>query len=168
MAKTPRIYHRLGRPLGGAAAYSSLWEGPDHLLLVKSTGYTEEYQQIQYTDVQSIMVTESERRMTWNIVWIVAGVITAFPLVLGLIEHQEPIVSGILMAVILTFLAINHFRGPTCKVFLITRVQTVRLPFVRRRKAEKILARIQPLIDAAQADLLVANDVLPTAPPSVT
>ena len=59
----------------------------------------------------------------------------------------------------------NQLLGPGCTLHNVTGVQTARLEaVVRWRRAEKLLARLQPLIEAAQQDL-AAPVVIVEAPP---
>lgn len=168
MAKALRSYQKLTRAQAGLGRYSSLWLGADHILLVQSTGYREEYQRIQLGDIQAILVSVSDRRQNWAIAWGVVGVIALLPLVVALFQYETPIFSAIFLGIAVVVFLINHLLGPTCRVSVVTRVQTTRFPLVRRRKADKVLARLQPLIEAAQADLLTSPDVVPLSPPPFT
>lgn len=168
MAKPPRIYERLTRPRAGVATYSSLWLGPDHILLAQSSGFTERYQRFQFGDIQAFLITPSPRRQNWAIVWGIISLIALVPLLISLRQEESPFISGPFLGLALLVLLINHLLGPTCSVSVVTLVQTTRLPMVRRRKADQVLARVQPLITAAQADLLAAPDLISTGPPPVT
>lgn len=167
MAKKPRLYQRLTRPVAGLASYTSLWMGPDHLMIAQSSGYTEQYQRFQYSDIQAILARDSDRRMIWNVVWVVGSVISVIPLISALLTHQTPIISSVFTGLFAVAITINLLMGPSCRVYLVTRVQTAALPIVRRKKAERLFARVQPLIQAAQADLLTAPDVVPVSPPHI-
>ncbi len=165
MAKSPRIYQRLTRPRSGVATYSSLWLGPDHILLAQSTGFTEQYQRFQLSDIQAFLITPSKRRQNWAIVWTVIGLIALVPLIISLRQAESPFISGPFLLLALLALVINQLLGPACNVAVVTQVQTTRLPLVRRRTTDKVLARVQPLIAAAQADLLAAPDLVLVPPP---
>ena len=39
MAKAPNFYTRLTRNASGVGTHASLWLGPDHLMIVTSSGY---------------------------------------------------------------------------------------------------------------------------------
>lgn len=165
MAKDERIYQRLTRPKVGLASYSSLWLGPDHLMLVKSTGYTEEYLRYNFSDIQAFMLGPSSRRMFWNLGWGALAFTFGILVLNGLLRHSTPIASSIGLVIVAVFFLINYLLGPSCSVFLVTRVQTVWLPIVRRGKFDRIVQRVQPLIEAAQADLQPAPEAQPTTPP---
>jgi hypothetical protein len=60
--------------------------------------------------------------------------------------------------VLLAFLVANLLLGPTCVCHLKTAVQTEELPSLRRlRRARKVLARLRPLIVAAQGELTLGE-----------
>lgn len=167
MAKRERIYRKLSPSAAGPTQYSSLWLGPDHLMIVRSNGYIERYQRFQLSDIQAFTIGPSNRRENWNIFWGCVGLIALIPLIITLVEHDVPYVSASFLLVALGVITANLALGPTCKVFLVTRVQTVWLPLVRRRRAERTLAELEPLVQAAQADLTVTPEALPTSPPPV-
>lgn len=164
MAKTPRIYTRLTRPSGSIASYKSLWLAEDHLLIVKSTGYHETYQRLYFRDIKGFFTISSERRLAWGLVWGIVAVISGAMLGFGLQVGKQPVVSGIVCGLTTLFFVWNLLLGPACRMFAVTRVQTAPLALVRRRKAHKVLARVQPLIEAAQRDL-VPPPAEPAPPP---
>ena len=57
MAKS--IYQRLTGRKRTLFGYSQLWLAPDHILLVKSTHFAENYQRFALADIQAITVTET-------------------------------------------------------------------------------------------------------------
>jgi hypothetical protein len=155
MPKTPRTYERLTRPATSVGSYRSLWLAKDHLLLVNSSGYSEDYQRIQFSDIRGFFVIPSDRRLLWNVPWIFFGLFSGVFLINTLNSGKEPYVSGTILAFSLLLLAWNYFLGPTCIAYVVTGVQTAQLPsLVRRRKARKVLARLQPLVAAVQVDMV--------------
>ncbi len=153
MAK-PRTYTRLVRPVAGLASYQSLWQADDHLMLVRSSGYEEQYQRFNYADIRCLCLTPSSVRLTWALVWgfilLMCGLFT-----MGVGSRDGPNTFIVVVAAVATlFLVINQALGPTCRVYLVTRVATVVLPVRRRRKAQRLIARLKPLILQAQADLV--------------
>src|SRR5580698_5743486 len=158
MPTTPRIYERLTRPATSVGSYRTLWFAKDHLLLVNSTGYSEDYQRIQFSDIKGFFVIPSERRLAWNVPWIIFALFSGVFLSNTLYSGGTPVVSGTILALSLIFLVWNNIMGPSCIAFVVTGVQTAPLPsLVRRRKTRKVLARLQPLIAEVQVDM--------TAPP---
>ena len=165
MAKPARLYTRLTRNAASFGSYASLWLAPDHLMIVRSTGYNESYSRLQLADLKGIFLTETDRRMWWGIFWGVIGGWAGVALVITLLNRDTPIVSAIFFAIGATGLLWNHLLGRGCHAYALTGVQTAELPsLVRIKKARRILARLQPLIAAAQADLVVAVPAMPVAP----
>jgi hypothetical protein len=149
---------------------SSLWLGPDHLLCADTTGYSETYKRFYFRDVQIISIQQTMRLRWWSgITGFFALVFLAF-LLIGVPKTSPThwssgdIAGGIFLSSItglcaLLFL-INLFLGPTCKSFLRTAVQIEELPSLCRvRKTRKVLARIRPLIAAAQGGELSGEAV---------
>ena len=168
MAKKPRLYQRLTRATASIGSYRSLWLGPDHLLVVTSTGYTEEYRRILFTNIQGIFTLASSRRASFALFWGFLAVLGAIIAAISYFSEQTPIGSLIVFGIGVVGLLWNHLLGPTCKVYVLTGVQTLQLPaVVRRRKAKKVLAKIELLIAAAQQTLepAIAEQPAPAAPP---
>lgn len=168
MAKAPKLYTRLTRNVAGVASYKSLWLGGDHLMVVTNTGYSESYARVQLRDIKGFFVTSSDRRLGWGIGWLVFAVVFAITVGVALANGEQPIYSSIFLVLTSTGFVWNHVLGPGCKVFVVTGVQTAELPaLVRRKKAHRVLGRVQPLIEAAQADLVSAPPVAVGEPPMV-
>jgi hypothetical protein len=152
-----RLYTRLTptrRLLGG---FASLWLGPDHLLQVHSTGYTESYSRIHLREIKGIFVTGSERRQNIGLVWALIGLVVLF---IVMLSSKSVLASVITAAILIVPLIWNHLLGLGCRFYIVTGVQTAPIEAVARwPRARKLLARIQPVIEAAQADLG------PVAPP---
>jgi hypothetical protein len=156
---------------------SRLWLGEDHLLQVESTGgYSESYKRFYFRDIQSIYL---QKTSTWQVINYVLGIIAGL-LLLWLVTVKDPagrIALGIATSVFGFFLLVNLFHGSTCICQLKTAVHLEELSSLkRRRNAEKVLARIKPLIEAAQgsataetiasqyAGLLASVNAMPATP----
>src|SRR5580698_2302749 len=67
-------YQRLTRPRARAQfavvyrTRSALWLGGDHLLLVETSGFTENYKRFYFRDIQAITVQETRRGQVWNFI----------------------------------------------------------------------------------------------------
>lgn len=158
----PRVYTRLARSWFGVASYASLWVANDHLMIVSSTGYNEAYARVMLRDIKAIFVTETPRRLIWNLVWLILAAAAAIRLVFLLLRDSTPTFSVAFLIVAVIALSLSTYAGAGCRVTMITDVQTTRLPaLVRRRKTRKVLARLQPLITAAQAELVAAGAAAP-------
>lgn len=131
---------------------TSLWLGPDHILFVDSTGFTETYKRFYFRDIQALIV---QRSANFTIINIVVAIPFTF-LMAGALVTSDAVPKGVLfvLAGILAIVGIiNVLGGATCRCYLRTAVQEEHLASLSRlRRANKILDRIRPLIVAAQAD----------------
>jgi len=142
----------------------SLWLGPDHLLCVDSSGYGENYKRFYFRDIQAVTIRETKRRTVWNgflifppAITLVGFMMSAFPLNQNV---GAAIAWSIVTAIFLVPLIINNILGATCKCQLRTAVQIEELPSLCRvRQTRKVLAKIRPLIAAAQGGELSAEAV---------
>ena len=141
------------------ALRSSLWQGPDHLLFVETTGYTETYKRFYFRDIQAIVVRKTTTFMVVNFVLGILFTIAMIPILASSkeIANGNGIVIFWLVFVLLLLglpLALNIIWGPTCACELRTAVQTQELPsLARMRQTRRILNRIRPLIAAAQGEI---------------
>lgn len=155
-------YRRLpGRSPRFSFHRSSLWQGDDHLLLVKMRGYAEEYKRFYYRDIQAIILTPTNRA---TLISAVLAIFAGFPILLflaGIIRHWGKvalILWGVISGLLLLLLLINRLKGPTCRAEIQTAVQIERLTSLARvSAARKALALILPVIEAAQATIVVAQ-----------
>lgn len=156
MATTEREYQRLpGRGIrrGGflqiTATSSRLWLGRDHLLLVDTNGFTEVYKRFYFRDIAAITLTRTNRRAVWNGIGLVfAALFGATGFALGGVTG---LIFGCIGGLFVLLSVLNVALGPTCVCHLSTAVQTDELASLRRvSQALKVLARLRPLLAAAQ------------------
>ncbi len=124
-----------------------LWQGPDHLLMVKEVGCSEEYKRFYFKDIQAITIAWSRSYALWffllpliaimvsGMFWSAGGVnvlwFTALPFVLIWVIHL--------------------MRGPTCKCWIHTGINKVHLNmFPRVSQAKRFWQRIEPILTEAQ------------------
>jgi hypothetical protein len=160
MARAENSYTKLaGQGLrrtafGLSATRCRLWLGTDHLLAVDYTIATEEYRRFYFRDIESFIIRKTMNQMMWNWVMGVLLVLTAGPFLIGWFSERSTglLVTSICVAIFWAiFLAINTFRGATCQTYIRTAAQTEQFPSLGRLPvARKVLARLQPLIVAAQ------------------
>lgn len=152
MAKKPKLYQPLTRTASGLGTYSRLWLGADHLMLVQASGFSESYNRFFLRDIKGIFKTPSNRRMWISFLFGGLGIAAAsIVMAAGGGGAGAAVVAGIVAVPLL----INQLLGPGCNFFVVTEVQTKQLTaIVRQRKADKVLERLTPLIEAAQADLI--------------
>lgn len=131
-----------------------LWLGDDHLLQVEASGgYSETYKRFYFRDIQAICLQASK---SWLVANIVLGGLTGLFALWWLSAEGEAgkISLGIITGVLLLLLILNLVRGSSCTCYLKTAVHLEELPSLRRRRnAEKVLARLKPLIESAQGGL---------------
>jgi hypothetical protein len=165
MARTPNPYTKLGGrgwrrlAFGLSGSRCQLWLGPDHLLAVDYTISTEEYRRFYFRDIEAIVIRRTAERQIWNWVMAVLALLTAGPFFAGWLSERSSglLITALVFAVFwLVFIAINTLRGPTCRTHIRTAVQTEHLPSLNRLSAaRKALARLRPLIVAAQGEATV-------------
>lgn len=167
MDPAPEIkYKRLTRSAARAGfvvafqSRTSLWLGPDHLLSVDSTGYTETYKRFYFRDIQAVVVQKTKAFQVLNfflglaVLVLLLLTIAVVPKTAASWNSEGPagvIILGIFIGLFVLFLSLNLIAGPTCKTFLRTAVQIEPLPSLGRvRRMRKVLKKIHPLIVAAQ------------------
>ena len=161
-------YKRLARGTrrGFAAIWSrgSLWLGPDHLLSVESSGYTETYKRFYFRDIQTIIVRKTSHRAIWNAVFAVPliGCLSGLMICLVPQPENEPAIWtwSIFSSVLLLFLLVNNILGSACFCDLRTAVQIEPLPgLTRMPKTRRVLKKIRPLIEEAQGGPLAPESI---------
>lgn len=154
MAKKPKLYTRLTRATTSVGSYRSLWLAADHLLVVTSTGYSEEYRRLQFQNIQGFFMLASGRKNSWFLFWLFLGLFAGIIAAINYAADEKPVASLVFLGIGAVGTLWNHLLGPSCKVYVVTGVQTLRLSsVVRQRKAMKVFARIEPLIADAQREL---------------
>ncbi len=110
------------------AVRNRIYQGPDHLLVVQSTGYTEEYRRIFYRDIRYIDIRPSRRQL-----WV--GLVQALCiLALALLLFVLPLAVGLFfLAPFVIVFIFNLAGGPACDCYVTTGVQTLKIPTPRRR-----------------------------------
>ena len=136
-----------------SAGQSSLWLGPDHLLCIDSTGFTESYKRFYFRDIQAVIVRKTDGYKYWGLAW---GIVTLFFAATAFAVSDS--VGRIVLLCIAAFfglcMLLNLALGPTTSCHLQTAVQNEQLPSIGRlRKARKVLNILRPLIVSAQGEL---------------
>lgn len=154
MAKTE--YQRLTRPSSrssfalAAVSRASLWLGADHLLSIETNGYTESYKRFYFRDIQAFIVQKTPLVNVTNVGLTVLSLLFLVPALVA----DDAVAKGVLASIggiFALILIISLLRGPTCRCYLRTAVQIEELPSLNRvRRAQKVFARVRPLIAAAQ------------------
>ena len=155
MADAPLLYKKLPGRGSSAIARTTLWQGPDHLLVVTSWPSGEGYRRFFFRDIQAIVIRRTARRMWINIVLLVFALVS-FALAIAFSERAlgallfAGIISGFWFWVI--FILVNSLMGQACETYIQTAIQTERITSLGRLPTvEKVLGRIQLRIVEAQA-----------------
>jgi hypothetical protein len=143
--KIPGIGSGSGSPR--LAVRERIYAGPDHLLIVTNTGYSEDYRRIFYRDIRYLVVRKTSGQMI--------GVLVALALlILFSLIYLAPslpwAIGAVPSALVVVWLASNVIRGPTCDCRVNTDVQTIRLPApTRAGKVPRLIAFLEGRVTAA-------------------
>jgi len=146
------MYRRLPGRGTSLAHYVRLFQGPDHLLQVSSTGFSELYKRFYFRDIQAITIRKTDWANLWTLVF---GIFTLGFFLLGFdATGGGRIALWSFAGFFLLWLAIHLFLGPACICHVRTAVQVERLPTLRRIKAaRKTINRLRPFIVQTQGQL---------------
>ena len=135
---------------GGHLFYRyTLWLGQDHLLYISAGIFVEEYKRFYFRDIQSLIIHRTNSWKVWNIVLACLG---ALFLIMAITTADfGAVVAGIMASLMISLLAFNLIKGPTCATHIQTAVQKEKLhSMVRINKAQKIMDSVKPLILSVQ------------------
>lgn len=150
MAGTEEIYRRLPGRRRGVVLSASMWMGSDHLLLVKSAWFREEYKRFYLRDIQAIVVAPCARFhvsrpiLICALLWLLPLIsVTFWPPGLGVVWVVAT------LAMVATWIAIS--AASSCRCRLYTAVSRDDLPSLYRTwTARKFLNQVKPSIDRVQ------------------
>mgnify|MGYP006906738842 CR=1 FL=1 len=152
----PIKYRRIARGTIAMIMRCSLWLGDDHLLSVKSTGYTEEYVRIYLKDLKGVI---ARRTRTWMLLNVILGSLLAL-FGIGILSTNDIASPGTIALFIfgtplLIVFLVNLVKGPTCKTNLLTPLGLVDIPALQRsRKVTRLIQELRPLVAAQQGSML--------------
>jgi len=116
---------------------SRLYQGPDHLLVVSSTGYTEDYKRIFYRDIRCIDLRPN-RSQIWQ--GIISIIMFLSLVVIFYLTQLSMLPSLIFSGPFALWFILNLYFGRTCDCYISTPVQTLKLPTPRRvNKVDKFI-----------------------------
>jgi hypothetical protein len=155
-----------GKGILGSASY---WLGPDHLLIVSTSSYTESYRRFFFNDIQAIVCQHTGRAKAWSVALAASAIVSmGLSLAFYLRGGDAFVWMGFcLLAFLVTggLLTINAVRGPSCVAHISTAVQTTPLPYiVRWRRAQKLVNELKPRIEASQNALSPTVAEAPSTP----
>jgi hypothetical protein len=159
MAKREKLYRRLPGRARHWMGSTTLWLGPDHLLVVEARGYTESYRRFYYRDIGSIVTRGTGVAKVWNL--ILGLLVLGIGIAAAATAAENRITWAIPGVSLLLLLLINVVRGASCVSQITTRVQTAPLPLRRRRAARRALSLLRERVLEAQRPLTApaANDL---------
>jgi hypothetical protein len=137
----------------GLMGYSQLWLAPDHILLLTSSRFTEEYKRFSIADIQAIVVAEIPPNIGLQVVMVVAALAWMglwFAVDSKFAKWFFEVTGGLALLRSISDIA----RGPRCRSYLQTRVSRELLePLNRIKTARRVLATLRPMIEAVQGVL---------------
>lgn len=151
MARKPKTYRKLAGSGFSTMLRHSLWEGPDHLLWVESAVFQENYRRFYFQDIKSVVLRRTGRRTAWT--WGLGAFLVLFAAI-TVFSDGVAYFSIFMTALLAILTAAQWLKGPGCRVYLQTAVQTYHLSnLVRMRKALKVMDRIRASAETAQGPL---------------
>ncbi len=147
------IYTKLTPTKRNIFGYTQLWLAPDHILLLISSLFAEDYKRFAFADIQSIVITDQPSRIVPQVIMILAALAWMalwFAVDITFFKWTF-VVTG---ALALLWSIIDIARGQRCRCYLHTRVSKELLaPVSRMKTARAFLATIRPKIEAVQGVL---------------
>ena len=147
-------YRKLPGRRRGFLFGSSVWLGPDHLLLVKSSRFREEYRRFYFRDIQAIVSAGAPRYHISTRAALI-GVLWAGVLTVAVASGREALAwiagfLGILLACVWIYL--SGARSCRCRIY--TAVSSEELPSLYRDwTARRFVEVVEPFVTAAQGSL---------------
>ena len=153
MAHSVKTYQKLpGSKKGFLIGKHTLWQGKDHLLYIFSRFGVEDYKRFYFNDIQAIITRKTIVGKIQNIV--LGCFILMFLVPVFFFGGGWSIFYAVVCGMMVLFLLINLYKGPTCETRLLTAVQTERLHSLSRLKiAGRVMDRVRPFIQLAQGTL---------------
>jgi hypothetical protein len=170
MEATRARYRKLPGRRRGFIFGSSVWLGADHLLLVKSYRFREEYRRFYFSDIQAIVSAAaprfhiSTRSAAIGAVWLFAFLIAYLSARFTAFKTAVSVCGALL---VLAWIGVSYFRSCRCRIY--TAVSSEELPSLYRdwtlrkfrEKVEPRIAEAQGAFDANLAEALDDHDVGP-------
>jgi hypothetical protein len=148
------VYRRV--PGAGGVLFNRrrLYVGPDHLLQVTSTGFSELYRRFFFHDIQVISL---HKTMTGTVVNLIFGGLIFLFAGLATVAAPDGLFLLVFAAVFAVALGINIFRGPSCACYIQTAVQQQRLYSVNRiKRAQRLIEQLKSQLNTAQQSTAAA------------
>ncbi len=132
-----------------------LYLGLDHLLCVENNFWMESYKRFYFRDIQAFLQQPTFHGRIWS--WLLGTLAVVSGLGILIPALAAKLFFGVVAATFLLALLVNLVLGPTCRCQVVTAVQRYDLASLRRRRrAERILSRLESLVREYQAELELA------------
>jgi hypothetical protein len=152
MPKADKLYRKLPGRGATVTHYTRLYAGPDHLLQVFSTGFTETYKRFYFRDIQAMTIRKTVVGKIVNAG--LGGFVALFAIPALFAGGAGTIVLMSFAGVIAVILGVNIGMGPTCVCHLKTAVQNEKVPSLSRmRRARRVLEGLRPAIMTLQGEM---------------
>jgi hypothetical protein len=158
------MMRRLPGSRRGFIEQSSLWEEDDHLLAVTAHRFRERYRRFYYREVQAIVVTRCARYSLST-----RAAALGFVLLMGCIFPVTRVASAVALGLcVIAWAVVSSRFSCVCRLHTAVSAETLNSVY-RIWTARKLLARLEPLIQAAQASLPPPPEgPEPVVPPGAT
>jgi len=155
MEATRIRYRKLPGRRRGFVVGSSVWLAEDHLLLVKSYRFREEYRRFYFADIQAI-VSAAAPRFHISTRSAAIGAVWSFACLLAFVNARftafETVVSVVGVLLVVAWIGVSLFRSCRCRIY--TAVSSEELPSLYRVwTLRKFRDQVEPLITQAQGAL---------------
>ena len=152
------------RKLPGASGMllkSKLWLGPDHVLRVRRSLFSEEYRRYYFRDIQAIVLIEKDSLASYF--YVLAGMVALGG---GLLLYNRHPAWAAVIGVLAAFVAMLGWQNQDCICTLTTAVNNdVLRPLGRLRYARRAIATLRDAVEGAQGAW--TGDAQPAAQDSV-
>ena len=151
---TDKTYEKLTGKQRRWFQFSQLWLADDHLMMLKSRRFTEEYSRYGFKDIEAIVVTEIEPEPVRQVLM---GLLALSAFVAASLIPDSPWAKGffsIPAGLALAYVVADVLRGRKCRCLLRTAVsEHILEPLTRMKEANRVLAVLLPALQSAQGTL---------------
>lgn len=141
-------YKKLSRRSASLVAHHRLWKGPDHLLVVKQVGCSEEYKRFYFRDIQAIIV---KRTLSYRIWGLVLPCMALAILGAGWSSLDQEWGLWVLIGIIVVLWVVHLVLGRTCACWIQTAINKEKLVMFKRiAQVKRFWTKIEPDLTAAQ------------------
>jgi hypothetical protein len=169
---TPKTFDPLARRVSSWLGLHRTFLAADHVLDLTDSFLHEQYRRFYFRDIEAITVRQTPEWHVWSTLYGLLALLGFTVAMVGWFTGNAGAgaivmtVGAVTVIAGLLALAINLARGPTAKVFVHTAAGGGSATGLARLKAaQSALARLEPIIRAAQRDL-VATEVTGAPPPA--